>query len=141
MGDNPYNVIGVYKNETTTPTVYSVDIHWGAMEFTYTEAGTNEWNPRTHSYTLNSDATWTADRNTVRVVNHSNADVDVTFSVVIDSAYSTVTAQLDKTSAKLAAGVEGKYDQAAEVTATLTLGGILPEGTDGRIGTVTVNLK
>lgn len=29
-------------------TIYSVDIEWGAMEFTYNDASTNTWDPDTH---------------------------------------------------------------------------------------------
>ena len=141
MGTHNGNVWGTYSDETTTPEVYSVIVDWGSMEFTYTEAGENVWNPRTHSYTLASDATWTAVDNAVTVVNHSNAEVEVTFTVTVKEAYNTVTAALDVTSATLDSAVGLAVADADSVTSTLTLSGSLPENTDTIVATVTVTIE
>lgn len=56
--------------------VVSVDISWGAMEFTYTDG---EWNPETHSY---EEGKWTAEGNFVNVYSYGidPVYVDVEYS-------------------------------------------------------------
>ena len=56
--------------------IISVEITWGAMEFTYCDG---EWNPNTHTY---ENGYWaaTADGDLVTVKNTGNVDVSVTFS-------------------------------------------------------------
>lgn len=134
-------VKGKYAGGTTTPDVVSVDISWGAMEFTYTEGGTNDWNSADHSYTDNGTSGWTASGNTVKVTNHSNVDVDVSFAFAAETGYS-VTGTFDVTSDTLAAGVEGKYNEADSVTATLTLAGSLANTVTAltKIGNITVTV-
>lgn len=53
----------------------SVDLAWGAMDFTYTDGA---WNPNTHTF---ADGSWTAngDSNQVTVTNSGTADVKVRF--------------------------------------------------------------
>lgn len=133
-----------YVEAETTPTVYSVDITWGALQFTCTHSGNHDWNPADHSYTDNTVTEWTGDGNTVKVTNHSNAKVNTTFAFAALEAYNGITGSFDKTGAQeLAAGVEGGYENAANVTATLTLEGELAsEVTDfTQVGTVTVTLN
>lgn len=69
-----------YNNSTTSTQTISVDIEWGKMEFTYNVAGTQTWNPATHTYTDNTTAQWTAEGNSVKVTNHSNVDVDAKYT-------------------------------------------------------------
>ena len=57
--------------------VYSVDITWGELSFTYSD-GT--WNPDTHEY---DGEGWTVDKedgNTVKVENNGNTAVSVSFA-------------------------------------------------------------
>lgn len=141
-GDKDIDVMGRYQDNTNNPTVYSVDVTWGAMEFTYTESGAMTWNPEDHTYSDNTSAVWTANGNTVTVTNHSNADVDVSFSFAALSAFESVSGSFDIPSDKLAAGIEGSYDTADEVTASLTLGGTLDDSATDytKIGTITVKI-
>ena len=59
--------------------VVSVDINWGAMEFTYNK-GT--WDPVNHEYVNSTGEAWTAEGNTITVTNHSNVDVTASFEFV-----------------------------------------------------------
>lgn len=62
--------------ETYTIDIVSVDITWGAMEFTYSE-GT--WNPETHSY---EGGGWSPNQtggNQITVTNTGNVDVNVSY--------------------------------------------------------------
>lgn len=132
-----------YVDTSTTATVYSVDVSWGAMEFTFTKSGDKTWNADTHTYTDNTRTAWTATGNTVTVTNHSNADVDVAFSFTAQEAYRAVTGSFSTASKTLKAGAEGKPNEADKVISTLTLRGDLPETVKSltTIGTVTVTIK
>lgn len=124
-GDKDIDVEAKYQNSTTVGIVYSVDISWGAMQFTYTERGTKEWNPDDHSYTDSTSASWSASGNTVTVVNHSNVAVTASFAFEVLEAYNTVTGTFDVESRTLKAGAVDGYDTADKVTTKLTLNGTL----------------
>ena len=49
-GSTSADVKGTYVPGSGTATVYSVDIAWGSLEFTYTDASKGTWNPENHSY-------------------------------------------------------------------------------------------
>ena len=75
-------VTGTYAGGEEPETVISVDIEWGSMDFVYVPV--MEWNPVTHTYESaeGSSGTWElaeGKNNHVRVTNHSNADIDVSF--------------------------------------------------------------
>lgn len=142
-GDQNIDVEAKYQDRTTTATVYSVDITWGAMQFTYAENGTMTWNPSDHTYSGSTTAGWTATGNTVTVVNHSNADITASFAFEALETYSEVTGTFDIESKALAAGVVNGYDAADEVTVRLTLGGTLPETVTNytKIGKITVTIE
>ena len=51
-GTDSHAVYGTYQPEGEAPTVYSVDVSWGSMEFTYTDGAVSKtWDPSTHQYT------------------------------------------------------------------------------------------
>lgn len=149
-GSQDIEVQAKYVDSTTTADVYSVDVEWGAMQFTYSVTGTRQWNASDHSYTVaDPAAAWTQTGNTIKVTNHSNVGVAVGFSFTkLATVTESITASFayDKSAAgdsvSLAAGVEGKAAEADNVTATLTLAGDL--GSDKlvftKVGTVTVTL-
>lgn len=141
-GDQNIDVQGRYQDNTTASTVYSVDVTWDAMQFTYTESGSMTWNPADHTYSDSTSAGWTANGNTVTVVNHSNAPVTASFRFDALANYNTVTGSFDIASETLDAGVEGDYDAADKVTAALTLDGTLAEDVTDytKIGTITVRI-
>ena len=132
-----------YVDGITEPEVYSVDITWGSMEFTYSAAGTHEWNPGTHKYTDNTSASWTADGNDVTVVNHSNKDVKVDFAYAVAEGYGGVTGEFSVTTDTLDAGVEDNADGADSVVTRLTLSGVLASNVleFTKVGSVTVSLS
>ncbi|MCD7844846.1 MAG: hypothetical protein LUG57_03155 [Oscillospiraceae bacterium] len=90
---------------TTQPTVYSVEITWGAMAFTYQEA-TAVWNPEAHEYqAVTESGAWSyADgANEITVTNSSNTSVTAAVSYQADSAYTAITGSFSKTASTLAA--------------------------------------
>lgn len=136
------DVSGTYVPAGPGTEVISFDISWGVMSFTYTPS----WDPSTHT---DMGGTWTATGNTVTVTNHSNVDVNVTFTFASVNSLATIvgsTFTYDKSGfnpnsvVKLTAGVVGQVYSADNVTATLTLAGSLPETHEAgsKIGTVSV---
>lgn len=143
-GEQNIDVEAKYSGGVTTPTVYSVDVSWDAMEFTYAVGGTNEWNPETHEYEDNTTAQWVANGNTISVVNHSNAAVDASFAFNALDEFSTVNGSFDTAFFTLPSA-EGKAVDSAELVgkAALTLDGTLDETVTDftKIGTITVTIK
>ena len=74
VGEQDIDVQAKYQDSTVTGDVYSVDISWGTMQFTYAESGSLTWNPNDHSYDGTTTTGWTAKGYTVTVTNHSNVD-------------------------------------------------------------------
>ena len=144
IGDQTIDVEAKYSGSIERPTVYSVDMTWGAMEFTYAVGGTNTWNPDTHKYEDNTTAQWLASGNTVSVTNHSNAAVKASFAFTAADELNTVQGTFD-TAAVTLPSAEGKVVDAAELTGTaaLTLDGTLDSTVTDftKIGTITVTVK
>lgn len=142
-----FEMTGTFDPAEDEQIVYSVDVSWGSMEFTYEDEIEGTWNPATHNYDGAKPAGWTCEdkANEVTVTNHSNAAVDVSFDYTPNAAYN-IRGSFDKTAATtLTRGVENDYDSADSVTASLTLDDNTPiESTvtqETVIGTVTVSLS
>ncbi len=146
--DKTVAVNGKFDDKGTTDTVYSVDIAWGSMEFTYTSTGTKTWDPVNHEYEKGTDVeekwTFAEGANIVTVTNHSNAavQVDITFNKVADD-YGPYTGSMSNSSTLLAAGVEHKPGEAATVTSALTLDGSLNHTVKDftKLGDITITLS
>ena len=128
-----------YLAGDTSGTVYSVDITWGALEFTYKDKAQGTWNPNTHKYDGGSETgTWSANGNTITVTNHSNAPV--TASMSYNSDVTGVEGAFNINTLELESAVDTSYDNAPKKTSSLTLSGVLPSTyVDlNKVGTVTV---
>ena len=144
-GSQDIDVTAKYSDSTTTPDAYSIDIAWEDMTFTYSMAGTMEWDPATHTYEENITAGWDKESADVTVTNHSNVAVDVSFGYTPTNSYGVITALSNSDSAlNLAAGVEGDVANAAAATATLSVSGV-PNDTVTEngvvVGTITVQVN
>lgn len=126
-------------------TVYSVDITWGDMAFTYTaEAGI--WDPATHKTTDAEGGVWTVDSkdgNKIKVTNHSNAEITASIDYTPAPGYDSISGSFDKTSLVLATAVDTEVSNAPNDSAELTLSGALASTatTSTKIGTITVTLN
>jgi hypothetical protein len=60
-GSDSMDVMATYEPGGTSEIIYSVDISWGSMEFTYTSATEGTWDPETHTYGGSSQGTWSCD--------------------------------------------------------------------------------
>lgn len=124
--------------------VYSVDIVWGDMAFTYTEEA-GVWNPATHETTGAGGGIWkvnTEGGNTIKVTNHSNAAVTAKFSYAAAAGYGDISGSFDKATLNLATAVGTTVGNAPSDSAALTLDGVLDSSTPANttIGTITVTL-
>ena len=141
--DHSIDVQAKYVDGTVSPDVYSIDVTWDAMQFTYSTSGTREWNPETHEYTGELTNGWTSDGNTVTVTNHSNRDVKVTFRYEPASGFDGISGTFSVDSDTLSAGTVGNVAGADKVVTALTLSGELAKDTYKftKIGSVTVSLQ
>ena len=83
------------QGEGDAGTVYSVDVEWGAMQFTYTTGDFTTWDPDTHEDTIVAAGNWFAQGNNIKVTNHSNAAVNVNIApdqgASVDTGNGTIT--------------------------------------------------
>lgn len=152
-GGGNHDVTANYVAGQDGGTVYGVNISWGSMVFTYTDASKGTWNADNHEYDNPVAAKWTcADGdNVITVTNHSNAGIVVTPSYTAETTYSDATISFDKTTLTLATADNSEGDngagKATTGTITVTASGTLTEddkttaenGTT--IGQITLTLK
>lgn len=134
-------VNGRYHANSTVETVYSVDVAWDSMEFTYTVDSEGTWNPTTHQVDGASEGQWSGDGD-VKVTNHSNAKVNVAVTYAAEGSYSDITGSFSNGSFQLATAEGTQVDSAPNQTATLTLSGELDKSVDTstKLGTATVTI-
>lgn len=130
-GGSNHNVTATYQAGATSGTVYGVDISWGDMVFTYTDASKGTWNADNHVYDNPVAAKWTCAEgaNIITVTNHSNAPISVAPSYTAETAYSSATMSFDNATLTLATADNGEGDngagKATTGTITVTAGGTL----------------
>lgn len=147
-GTASHDVTATYRAGSsggTGGTVYSVDITWGDMAFTYTaEAGI--WDPATHKTTGAEGGVWTVDNeggNTITVTNHSNTGVTAAFSYAAVDGFGDISGSFDHDSLTLQTAVGTAVEAAPKATTSLSLNGALGSTTtdNTKIGTITVTLN
>ena len=140
-------VKGTYRDDTTNATVYSVDIEWSNFNFEYNKGSKGAWNPATHSYSEPKPAGWGDQTGTIKMTNHSNADVGYTLSCEVDSKYSdfylgtSKDSMLGSTTGTLKTAEKTAVDNAPSKQLTIYPGGSLPAGTnDANVATLTITI-
>lgn len=152
-GYEKWPVHGTYEAGSTASTLYSVEIYWQELDFTYTAAGEGTWDPATHQFDgQGEDPGWSSTTNAIVVVNHSNKalNANLTFEAVstydgkITGSFRSSNSATDTlTSLSLADAAEGESlgdpTKAPSASCVLTLSGN-PGSFTGRegIGLVTV---
>lgn len=147
-GTASHDVTATYRADSSGGAggkVYSVDITWGDMAFTYTaEAGI--WDPKTHTTTSSTGGVWTVnntDGDKITVTNHSNTGVTAAFSYAADTGFEGITGTFDNASLNLESAVGTAVEAAPKATTSLSLDGALGSTTadNTKIGTITVTLN
>ncbi len=148
-GSNTSNqqVKGTYRDDTNA-TVYSVDIVWSNFNFEYNKGSKGTWNPATHKYSEPKPAGWGDQTGTIKMTNHSNADVGYTLSCEVDSKYSddfylgtSKDSMLGSTTGTLKTAENTAVDNAPSTQLTIYPGGSLPAGTnDANVATLTITI-
>jgi hypothetical protein len=147
LGDYEIPVTATYVAGQTSGTVFSVDIAWEGLEFTYRGEPAPVWNPDTHSYSgSGTSAGWTGS-GSVTVTNHSNAFLIMRADYSAAEGYSSVgmnfecdgTGNTANTNTIYSAEVDNKA-QTSVITVTPT--GTLPAGADDvTIGTIVLSIS
>lgn len=146
-GSNPSSTSDVkatYVQGSASDTIYSVDVVWGNMEFTYTAPEEGTWNPNTHTYDgAGTNGVWSYEdgANIIKMVNHSNtaASAKVTYNTGAD--YQEISGTFEKSTLSTLTAVGTEYKSAPSDSTTLSLSGALKESTEQvTVGTVTLTL-
>ena len=139
-GSATQSVYGTYK-AAEDATVFSVDVNWGSLNFTYQAEVKGTWNPATHQYNNEIAEGWLANNDAyVEVVNHSNVAVDVTVTEK-DDFIDGAGVNLTNYEYTLASGIGRTFDDAASQKTTIEATGKLTEEHDNeKIAEITVTI-
>ena len=145
IGDSDSHAVTASYQEGSHRVVYSVEIKWGDMKFTYNDASSGTWNPETHTYDGATAAEWKADNaegNWITVTNHSNTDLTASLTYAAAAGFEGIEGRFDKTSLNLATAVGTGVNAAPSDHSEFTPFGALDSDTANNtaIGTVTVTL-
>ena len=139
-------VVANYSAGTAGGTVFSVDIEWSGMSFTYNGKSEPVWDPITHTYSgANNEEGWAESNALITITNHSNAFIEAVPSYRKASGYESVSMTFSTSKCYVGSADNGLGSngagQAVSETISVTPTGTLPEGTaDAVIGTVTVTI-
>ena len=143
-GKQDIDVNAKYVDGVDTPTVYKVDVSWGAMEFTYSVNGTKNWDPDNHQYTINTNGGWAASGNKITVTNHSNTGIKADFAYEKERGFDDITGSFSQSSLTLPTA-EGKATDDAALTgeSELTISGTLASDKTSmtKVGKVVVTIS
>ena len=127
--------------EITTETVYSVDVNWGSLEYTYNPNATKTWNPDTLKYEVsNGTPSWTCEdgANQIKVTNNSNTAISA--KLAYQQTNSSVKGTFDNAKISLKSAEGTDVNDAPSGTAVLSLSGSMAENDDTTLGNVTVTI-
>lgn len=147
QGSQQATVTGSYRSGGESQTVYSVEISWEKLNFTYTGAFKGTWNPSTHTYDDATEASWNGGQGTLTIANNSNTEIQAKFKYTPQTGYESADMDFSSNdivvdSADNESGEEGKGSTVTE-TVTVTPSGSLPETTaeNTKIGTITITIQ
>lgn len=135
--------VKVIVDKDSVGTVYSVDIAWDSLEFTY-NLGEGNWNPTDHSVTADEATGWDKVSANIKVTNHSNVGVSISASFAGSQTTATrndVAAALTNNSFNLDAGKLNEYATADNDTAVVKISGTPSTETAFTVGTITVTVS
>lgn len=138
------DIKATYVQGSASDTIYSVDVVWGNMKFTYTAPGEGTWNPGTHSYDgAGKEGAWGCEEgaNVIKMINHSNAAVSASLTYYKGDAYQEISGAFEKNTLSAPTAVGTEYESAPSDSTTLGLNGALKESAEQvTVGTVILTL-
>lgn len=134
-GNTEIDVNGKYI-EGNAATMISVDITWDDMSFEYND-GERTWDPSKHEY-ITSGGSWTNEKKTVNVKNHSNTAVKAEFSFA--SSLDGITGSFDNKTLQLETAVGKAVENAPAASTNFGISGS-KINTDAKLGTITLNIS
>ncbi len=134
-GNTEIDVNGKYI-EGNAATMISVDITWDDMSFEYND-GERTWDPNKHEY-ITSGGSWTNEKKTVNVKNHSNTAVKAEFSFA--SSLDGITGSFDNKTLQLETAVGKAVENAPAASTNFGISGS-KINTDAKLGTITLNIS
>ncbi len=142
-GDYQQTVTGSYKEGTAADTVYSVDISWSDLSFTYTAPAAGTWNPTTLKYDgAATQGTWSG-TGTITVKNRSNTAITAVPTYAAATGYETAAMEFSTATLNVANADTGAATGTEQSgTITVTPSGTLPENTSNAvIGTIILTIS
>ena len=134
-GNTEIDVNGKYI-EGNAATMISVDIAWDDMNFEYND-GERTWDPNKHEY-ITSGGSWTNEKKTVNVKNHSNTAIKAEFSFA--SSLDGITGSFDNKTLQLETAVGKAVENAPAASTNFGISGS-KINTDAKLGTITLNIS
>ncbi len=142
VSNNSADIQATYQDgEITTETVYSVDVNWGSLEYTYNPNATKTWNPDTLKYEIsNGTPSWTCESgaNEIKVTNNSNTAISA--KLAYQQTNNSVKGTFDNAKISLKSAEGTSVNDAPSGTAVLSLSGNMAENDDATLGNVTVTI-
>lgn len=141
-GANESSVTATYVNgNDSAPIVYSVDIEWEELDFTYYEESHATWDPDNLTYNNDYQAEGWAEGSVANVTmsNRSNTDILAYFGYSANAGFETVGMVFASAQVYMPSAEDGVEKSAGN---SVSPNGKLPEGTDGdEIGTITITIE
>ncbi len=131
------DVTGTYVEGTVgNGIVYSVDIQWSDMSFTYHSEKAPVWDVTDHTYSEAVPAYWEGSGN-VTVTNHSNISVEIKTAYTSEDGYEDAKMLFTTTTMLLDSAANGNEEKVGSIEVTPS--GFLPENTENqKIGSINV---
>lgn len=145
VDDSSANIIATYQaGKENTDTVYSVDVKWGSLEYTYSSGVTRSWDPTTLKYKETSGtSSWTCQKGADQITVTNNSNADITASLAYAGTESNITGTFTNSKIGLKSAEGTNVGESPSETTTLSLKGALSDTTAEKkeIGNVTVTIS
>lgn len=143
--DKSADIKATYQaGKENTDTVYSVDVKWGSLEYTYSSGVTRSWDPTTLKYKETSGtSSWTCQDGADQITVTNNSNADITASLAYAGTGSNITGTFTNSKIGLKSAEGTNVGEGPSGTTALSLNGALSDTTASKkeIGNVTVTIS
>ena len=143
--DSSADIKATYQaGKENTDTVYSVDVKWGSLEYTYSSGVTKSWDPTTLKYKeASGTSSWTCQEGADQITVTNNSNADITASLAYAGTESNITGTFSNSKIGLKSAEGTNAGEGPSGTTALSLNGALSDTTASKkeIGNVTVTIS